>query len=133
MNPPATTAAARTAPCSTCGCIYYGDSILDATRQHAIAEGHELAAPRVNGEWTAFVFVVVTDGVTGEPVADISEVATLLASRMGVEAYPFEIEAEDAERGGWLVTLDAEDYGTASEEGGLDICMAGYHIEIPMH
>lgn len=133
MNQPASTAAARTAPCPICGCIYYGDSILDAIRQHDLVEAHPLLASRVNGEWTASVFVVITDDATGEPITDISVVATLLASRLGMEVYPFEIEGEDAASGGWLVTLDADDYATASEEGGLDISYNGYNIQIPMH
>lgn len=130
-NPTATTA--RTAPCPICGCAYFGDNMLDAIRQHDLVEAHPLLASRVNGAWTASVFVIITDEATGAPVTDITKVAGLLASRLNVEIYPFEIEGEDAASGGWLATLDADDYATASEEGGLDISHNGYNIEIPMH
>lgn len=133
MNQPTPPAEFRTAPCATCGLVYFGTSGLDAQTQHDTVEAHELAVPRVNGKWTAGVFVVVIDVRTGRAVTDVNEVARLLAIHHMMETYPFEIEADDLEHGGWLVTLDADDYMAATEEGGFDVYIDGHSIAIPMH
>ena len=123
----------RTAECSTCGQTYYGAGIQDALRQHHTAEGHELTTRVQPGQWTGGVFVSITDDATGAPITDIAEAARLLAIHCATDGYPFEIEGEDIEHGGYLATVDADAYMEASEEGGLDIYVDGHHIEIPMY
>ena len=123
----------RTAQCATCGQAYYGEGIQDALRQHHAVEGHELTTRIQRGAWTGGVFVVITNDTTAQPVTDIAEVARLMAIHCVMESYPFEIEADDAEHGGWLVTVESDAYTTASEEEGLDIFLDGHHIVIPMY
>ena len=122
----------RTARCATCGMIYFGVDYSDAGRQHDLVEGHELAVPPVSEAWTQNVFVEVTDSATGAPVTDINEVARVLGLHCALDDYAFEIEADDANLGLWLVTVPADSYATASEEGGLTIEIAGFTIDIPM-
>jgi hypothetical protein len=128
-----TAAQFRTARCAACGMIYYGNSAHNATGQHDLTEGHELTAPRINGDWTAGVFVAVADAATGAAITDVNEVARVLGIHCNLDDYTFEIEAEWIERGHWLVTLPADDYATASEEGGFEFEVAGLRFDIPMH
>lgn len=81
--------------------------------------------------WTRGVQVGLAT-TTGEPVTDVALAQTILAE-LFVPGGVYTEDIEGGEDGVWLVSVPAEMYGEAMEEGGATATHSGgFVLEIPM-